>query len=464
MDVRCDRCQTEYEFDEARLTEAGVAVKCTACGNVFKVRKPAAAAPIALDRPREWKVRREGQVYALKDLPELQRWIVERRVSREDEVSLSGDAWRKLGSMPELASFFEVVEAAEQAQRLTASQAAPAPAHTTAPTVISPAAPDLRGQGSASWEGSPQALLPGVPAEPGGGRLGSPSARGAEPAWTASPSISAVDDDLDADELRHVRPSRAPLVFLVLLALAALGGGGYYFYGRKLLEPASPPSPVAATGPAATGLAATGSSAPAVAVAVAAPSGPSQAATPKPPPASPTLPSPAGPTPAPSSKAESGKTASAQPEAAKPTEAKPSAKVEAKPETAPPSPHAEAAAPAGHDFNWYLAKGHKLLDSHPSQALALFDQAAAVNPTSPEPDSGKGIAYSNLEQWPKAIAAFQAALKKSPEFTEAIMGLAEAYRYKGEKREAKLYYKRYLELTPDGPDAPAAKAQIEQLQ
>src|SRR2546422_756490 len=39
MDVRCERCNTEYEFDEAKVTEAGVTVKCANCGNLFKVRR-----------------------------------------------------------------------------------------------------------------------------------------------------------------------------------------------------------------------------------------------------------------------------------------------------------------------------------------------------------------------------------------------------------------------------------------
>ena len=81
MDVRCERCKTEYEFDDARITEAGVTVKCTTCGHVFKVKKKAlvvtvpvkpgevelsAPAPTtaAGERPREWKVRQgSGNVF-----------------------------------------------------------------------------------------------------------------------------------------------------------------------------------------------------------------------------------------------------------------------------------------------------------------------------------------------------------------------------------------------------------------
>src|SRR4249919_3421222 len=39
MDVRCEKCQTEYELDEARLKPGGVTVKCTNCGHMFKIRR-----------------------------------------------------------------------------------------------------------------------------------------------------------------------------------------------------------------------------------------------------------------------------------------------------------------------------------------------------------------------------------------------------------------------------------------
>ena len=419
MDVRCERCQTEYEFDEAQLTEAGVAVKCTTCGNVFKVRRPAQPlAPAPEPAPREWKVRRAGgQPIAVKDLPDLQRWIVERRVSREDEVSLTGEAWRQLGSMPELASFFEVVEAAERAR-------APAP-------------PVRQGPGSASWEDSPQPL-PRNPA--------------AEPAWTKT-QLSPPDDELDSEDLKHVRGSKAPLV-LLLLALVAAGGGAAYWFTRtpapkpkpavaQAVAPTPPPPPVAAPPP--------------VAIAPVPPPAPAVPVAPAPPPVPAAVAAKEG------AAAEGDGSAGRRAEAAgpeHPADQRPEAK--AKPRRdAEATP--EAKAKPGHDFNWYLNRGHKLLDTHPKDALALFAQASELDASSPEPDSGRGLAYSNLEKWDQAIAAFKDALKKSPEYTEAVMGLAEAYRYKGSKDKAIIYYRKYLDLTPDGPDAPAAKAQIESL-
>ncbi len=479
MDVRCDRCQTEYEFDEARLTETGVAVRCTSCGNVFKVSRPvAAAAPIDLERPRQWKVRRnDGQVYALKDLPELQRWIVERRVSREDEVSLSGDAWRGLGSMPELASFFDVVEAAEQAQHKAATEAPGIPATMITPAASAPtpawgtAAAAPKSTGSGTWDMSPQAFS---------------AAPKSEPAWAAAPSAPAFDDDLAAEDLKHVRGSPWPGIVLALIVIGGASGLGYFVMKQmqKNQPPAAPAAPAAGGEPGAAAMPGaptapgpTGAIAPTSPVAApgepptAAPSASGGVAQPAPvAAANPASPAPAAPTgaatgagPKPTPGAPEAKAANeAEPAAAK-AEAKPekpTAKAEGKPEG---KPEGGEAAKGGHDFNWYVSRGRKLLDTHPSQALAMFEQASQVNPNSPEPDSGRGIAYSNLEQWPKAITAFQAAIQKSPEFSEAVMGLAEAYRYKGEKAQALLYYRRYLELNPDGPDAPAAKAQIGSL-
>ncbi|MHB1845377.1 MAG: zinc-ribbon domain-containing protein [Deltaproteobacteria bacterium] len=427
MDVRCERCRTEYEFDETYLTDVGVAVKCTTCGHVFKVRKTVAPEPAPL-RPREWKLRRRsGEVISCKDLGELQRWIVERRVSRDDEVSLSGDAWRALGGMPELASFFQVVEAAEQAQLQVQQQAARATG--SAPTRVSP---------SAGWDAGPPP----------------PRRQRDEPAW-ASDDAQGSDDDLDQALKRAVKPSRAPLVIGLLAFLGAAGGGAYWFMQQRPppAKPAARPPvavaiPLPPAAPVAAPVAAPG--------AVPAPAAGAPAA-PTPPPAAVAQavpPHPAAPAPVPAPAPVVPAVEAKAPPVPTPTRA---VEETAKPEAAKP------AKPAHHDFNWYLTHGHKLLDSRPKEALALFEQATELDPSSPEPDSGRGLAYTNLEQWDPAISAFQAAIKKSPEFTEAVMGLAEAYRYKGVKDKAIRYYQRYLDLTPDGPDAPVAKAQLESL-
>src|ERR1700687_4044156 len=106
MDVRCERCKTEYEFDESRVTEAGIAVQCTTCGHVFKVKKkevliamplepsdmepglqtPEVSPSMDSNGAREWHVRQaSGNEFRFRELTTLQRWIVERKVARDDE-------------------------------------------------------------------------------------------------------------------------------------------------------------------------------------------------------------------------------------------------------------------------------------------------------------------------------------------------------------------------------------------
>ncbi len=65
----------------------------------------------------------DGQTFRFRELTTLQKWIVERKVGRDDEISRTAKSWKKLGEIAELTSFFQVVEAAEAAQRsVTASQ------------------------------------------------------------------------------------------------------------------------------------------------------------------------------------------------------------------------------------------------------------------------------------------------------------------------------------------------------
>jgi predicted Zn finger-like uncharacterized protein len=45
MDVRCEKCGTEYELEDERVTGKGVTVKCTQCGHLFRVRRKTTTAP-----------------------------------------------------------------------------------------------------------------------------------------------------------------------------------------------------------------------------------------------------------------------------------------------------------------------------------------------------------------------------------------------------------------------------------
>jgi predicted Zn finger-like uncharacterized protein len=156
MDVRCEKCQTEYELDESRLKPGGVTVKCTNCGHMFKIRKrtptnvgvaaqppaaepprkvspskPPPAADPAAPRPRSksddlgsgpnaernWLIRLEnGEQKSCRELATLQQWIVAGVVTRESLISRSGKTWKRLGDIDELAQYFVIADEAK-AQR-----------------------------------------------------------------------------------------------------------------------------------------------------------------------------------------------------------------------------------------------------------------------------------------------------------------------------------------------------------
>src|ERR1700722_718367 len=127
MDVRCDRCQTEYEHDDESVAEGGASVQCTSCGNTFLVgrgRRPFTPSPVpsgstatAAGPPASsWMLTaEEGKTHRFRDSTTLQKWVVERRVGRADRVCPPNGSWRRLGDVDELRPFFEVVDQADRA-------------------------------------------------------------------------------------------------------------------------------------------------------------------------------------------------------------------------------------------------------------------------------------------------------------------------------------------------------------
>jgi predicted Zn finger-like uncharacterized protein len=103
MEVRCNRCSTEYDFDDALISERGTTVKCTHCGYQFKVF-PERAGDAA---PERWLVRtRSGNELVFTSLRELQRGIASRQVGPDDLLTRGQKPARPLGSIAELEPFF----------------------------------------------------------------------------------------------------------------------------------------------------------------------------------------------------------------------------------------------------------------------------------------------------------------------------------------------------------------------
>ncbi len=100
MDLRCERCATEYELDDSAISEAGTVVQCGTCGHTFQVRRAASVTA------QWWLQTADGSTHQVPGLACLQGWIVEGRVSPQDRISVDGQIWRHLVEIPELASAF----------------------------------------------------------------------------------------------------------------------------------------------------------------------------------------------------------------------------------------------------------------------------------------------------------------------------------------------------------------------
>lgn len=480
MDVRCEKCKTDYEFDDARITEAGVTVKCTTCGHVFKVKKkalvvtvpvsaddgqtsvspassvaappagtgafvPSMPGPTPAPKDKEWKVRQaNGNVFSFKELTTLQKWIVERKVNRDDEISLNGDTWKRLGNIAELASFFQVVDEAQKGQQLQALQSAGAlgyvpPGATPAggyaipsgdalppqlsfpgPAAFRSAAPMQSAAMTASapppMQAPPQVNVtfhnpsPAAPVPiPGPAAQPAPAARAA----------AAAEDDLAAARLKKGGPSG---VLIALLVLAVLGGGGYVGYSQWWVPQQEAKEREAQALADAQRKAA---------------------------------------------EAEKEKKA-AEDKLAEEEKAKKAAD-EAARAVAAATPDAgtvvAAAAKQPRDFDGWMSLGDKLREREKAEAaLDAYGRAADLNPDRAEPHAGRGLALMDMGQKLQAEAAFLQALRLNPRYGVALMGLAETYRNQGKNEEAKKYYEQYLDVLPSGPEAAVARQALQRLQ
>src|SRR6478672_12096102 len=124
MDVKCERCNTEYEFDDALVSGRGTTVKCTNCGHKFKIRR--SDGDFSEDF---WNVQTgDGRTLVFTSLRELQRAIQTNLVERHDLLSRGGLKQKPIGQIPELAPFFD-----QRDQRR--SQTPPPPPVTAVPNV-----------------------------------------------------------------------------------------------------------------------------------------------------------------------------------------------------------------------------------------------------------------------------------------------------------------------------------------
>ncbi len=412
MDVRCERCQTEYEVEDARVSNLGTEVQCSECGHRFVARRPSGGEAKSRS-PDEWLLETvAGQSHRFQSSFVLQKWIIEGRVKREDRASHRGRPGQPLGEIAELAPFFTI---ADDAVRADASPATPAP-------VISPSIPAKAPPNRPAVAG-PAAALP-VAGRPEGE---APTERPASPSPLPSPAdslggvhLGAFPQASDPGETESIRiGSRKSRGFLKLmlttLVAAAVAYAGIAWQHQRLRS-----AMISSSGTAA------GESL----------RDHARASEPTP-------------------RAPADDSVSAQSPDRGDSVARSGPLVEPEAE----SGRAKSALRGGK-----RAMAMRKPKPEAGHATRPISQPNRAQPEAPEELAAQGFAALTHHQYPQAIGLFKRALVGSPPNGTARFGLAEAYRASGQKMAALLAYRRYVDAFPAGPNAIAARTQIRLLE
>jgi tetratricopeptide (TPR) repeat protein len=153
------------------------------------------------------------------------------------------------------------------------------------------------------------------------------------------------------------------------------------------------------------------------------------------------------------------------PEAAKPPEKPPVAeKAEKHEKPASEKPAEPAADSKPKTYERLVADAdHALENGQTAKAQKLYDDALRQQPNGVAAMTGSAYVLMDKRRPLAAIGLFKQALSYAPHYAPALFGLGEAYRAQGDAAQAVEAYKSYLEQSPTGTDAPAARRQIKEL-
>jgi tetratricopeptide (TPR) repeat protein len=96
-------------------------------------------------------------------------------------------------------------------------------------------------------------------------------------------------------------------------------------------------------------------------------------------------------------------------------------------------------------------------ESQPEGSTSKYDPFPA------EQDVEVGTFYLHKGDVDAAIGRFEDAIRRRANFAKPRLLLAEAYEKKGDKATAVKYYKEYLKILPDAPEAKKVRQKIEKL-
>jgi len=117
------------------------------------------------------------------------------------------------------------------------------------------------------------------------------------------------------------------------------------------------------------------------------------------------------------------------------------------------------------DYKKLVAQADRLSENgRAKEARKLYEKALVQRPNGLEAIMGLGYCDLDSEKFSAAVDHFKKALALSPNYGDAIIGLAEAYKLRGDKHEALNWYRQYLVSQPTGPKATMAKNNIRDLE
>jgi tetratricopeptide (TPR) repeat protein len=104
--------------------------------------------------------------------------------------------------------------------------------------------------------------------------------------------------------------------------------------------------------------------------------------------------------------------------------------------------------PEGQARAW-LSLGHVLESTHPGEALAAFQQAAALQPKDPEPHLSAGPLLEKSNHFSEAEQEYKQALALDPNSTDALIGIANIYMRGTRYTEAAATLRQLVSQHPD---------------
>ena len=519
MDVQCPKCDQTVIIRRKLGESEKLVTHCPTCETAFIIKRkprsdppeqpPGAVPPAATPPPgagNTWLIRKQdGTVLSFQSIRTLQTWVIAGIVSTDDFISRKGIQWRRVGSLPELASFIEKTQKLYEDARPGGGDVAPPP---------SPAPRSITGPAFAAVEEDVGgAIVPVIaPSQPS--PSGAPSSRRERAAREPSGSFPAAESSWSSQEIPSARPPlrcrveaspfRVAVLLVLLVGVAVAGylvltrhgprcdGEPARYAGRHdaptwpRVAPRPPRTPdVSPLTPEVTALATVPASADIH-------TGPAAPPVPEAPPADvaeePDVPgvvatdgagfappdrstTDAGAAPADTGAvavAESANASSAEDTAAS-RRTPPRERSER--DRTPRTPRAERTrtepaprARISEGYEQHMEAAHELFSSSPARAAVHYARAARSSPGAVEPVSQLGWCHLRTGQTSKAFQYFKKAIKMGPGYADAYRGLARAYEQAGYREEACRNYGRYLrKIRSTSSRARQTRARMERL-